>query len=89
MGLPVRIGKLELRYGGLRFRSHGHTRKLGWDEFDHVLLAGKHIKTIARDDKGRRRTFAKMHIAEMNAVLLPSLLTIGATSFPAAGTSTH
>jgi hypothetical protein len=88
MGLPVRIGKLELRYGGLRFRSHGHTKKLGWDEFDHVLLAGKRMKIITRDRKGRRRTFAKMRLAEMNAVLLPSLLAIGSTSFPASGTST-
>jgi hypothetical protein len=87
LGLPVRIGKLELRYGGLRFRSHGHTKKLGWDEFDHVLLAGKCMKIITRDNKGRRRTFAKIRVAEMNAVLLPSLLSIGSTSFPAAGTS--
>ena len=88
MGLPVRIGRLELGYGGLRFRTHGHTRKLGWDEFDHVLLAGKHMSIISRDNKGRRRTFAKMRVAEMNAVLLPSLLAIGSTSFPAAGSST-
>jgi hypothetical protein len=88
MGLPVRIGKLELRYSGLRFRSHGHIKKLGWDEFDHVLLAGKRMKIITRDNKGRRRTFAKIRVAEMNAVLLPSLLAIGSTSFPAAGTST-
>jgi hypothetical protein len=86
MGLPVRIGKLELRYGGMRFRSHGHTKKLGWDEFDHVLLSGKRMKIIARDSKGRRSTFAKMRVAELNAVLLPSLLAIGSTSFPAAGT---
>jgi hypothetical protein len=88
MGLPVRIGKLELGYGGLLFRSHGHTKQLGWAEFDHVLLAGKRMKVITRNNKGRRRTFAKMRVAEMNAVLLPSLLAIGSTSFPAAGTST-
>lgn len=88
MGLPVRIGRLELGYDGLRFRTHGHTRKLGWDEFDHVLLAGKRMKIITRDNKGRRRTFAKMRVAEMNAVLLPSLLAIGSRSFPAADSST-
>jgi hypothetical protein len=88
MGLPVRIGKLELRDDGLRFRSHGRTKQLPWAGFDHVLLAGKRMKIITRDNKGRRRTFAKIRIAEMNAVLLPSLLTIGSTSFPAAGTFT-
>ena len=87
MGLPVRVGKLELRYGGLRFRSHGHTKKLGWAEFDHVFLAGKRMKIITRNNRGRRRTFAKVRVAEMNAVLLPSLLAIGSTSFPAAATS--
>jgi hypothetical protein len=88
MGLPVRVGKLELRYGGLRFRTHGHIKKLRWDEFDHVLIAGKCLKIITRDSKGRHRTFAKMRIGETNAVLLPSLLTIGSTSFPAAGSFT-
>ncbi len=88
MGLPVRIGKLELRDDDLRFRSHGHTKRLEWTEFDHVLLAGKRLKINTRDHKGRRRTFAKIRVAEMNAVLLPSLLAIGSTSFPASGTST-
>jgi hypothetical protein len=88
MGMPVRIGKLELRYGGLRIRSHGRTKKVGWDEYDHVLLAGKRMKIITRDRKGRGHIFATVGVADMNAVLLPSLLAIAARSFPAAGTST-
>jgi hypothetical protein len=46
------------------------------------------MKIITRNSKGRRSTFAKMRVAELNAVLLPSLLAIGSTSFPATGTST-
>jgi hypothetical protein len=82
MGLPVRIGKLELRYSGLRIRSYGHTKQLPWEGFNHVLLAGKRIKIMTQDQTGRSRTFATIPVATMNAVLLPSLLTIAATSFP-------
>jgi hypothetical protein len=84
MGLPVRIGKLEMRYGGLRLTTFGHTRKLGWAQFDHVLLSGKKLKIIGAQPNGRRRTFAKVRVAELNAVLLPALLAIAATSFPEA-----
>jgi hypothetical protein len=84
MGLAVRIGKLELRYGGLRSTSLGHTKKLGWSEFDHVLLSGKKLKIIGAQRDGRRRTFAKVRLSELNAVLLPALLAIASKSFPEA-----
>ena len=82
LGLPVRIGKLELRETGLRLKKRLGTKTVSWVEFDHVLVAGRRLNIVTRGANGKRHTLGRIRLSETNAVLLPALLAIASTSFP-------
>lgn len=86
MGLTVRIGRLELREGGMRWRGRVRSSEVRWDAFDHVAVTRKYVTVMTRTGRGKLRPFARLPLNELNAVLLPMLVPAAATSF---GPRTH
>jgi hypothetical protein len=81
IGLTVRIGRLELREEGLRWRRVSGTSIVSWNAFDHVTIARRELAIVVRGGKGKLRTFAELPHNELNAVLVPMLVPAAANSF--------
>ena len=81
IGLTVRIGRLELRSEGMRWKHlHGQS-EVSWAAFDHVRVARKDVSIMVRGGKGKLRTFAELPHNELNAVLIPMLVPAAANIF--------
>jgi hypothetical protein len=81
LGLTVRMGRLELRAQGMRWRSMSSVDQIRWIDFDHVVVTRRDVAIVVRSKRGKLREFAQLPHNELNAVLLPMLLPAAAASF--------
>ncbi len=82
LGLTVRVGRLELRESGLRWRGPLARHSATWAEFNHVVVTRHELVIVVRSARGGRlTTLARLPHNELNAVLLPALLPAAARTF--------
>jgi hypothetical protein len=80
MGMTVEIGPIKLRRAGIQSNRRTGRDHMPWADFDRAVVERDEV-TIMRRRKSRIVPFAKIDLADLDAVLLPMLLRPAAGAF--------